>query len=348
MTKRERVEAVYALERPDRIPFVPAVYEHKARLAGVTPSALCRDAELLARALEREVAIYDPDVLTVGVDVYNVEAEALGCRVRFFDDSPDVPAIVEPALREPGDLDRLAVPDPETAGRMPVFLAAAREAVRRFGDHMFVRGAVSGPYSMAAELVGAERFVMATVEEPAFARRLLEFTARVAAAYGAAFVRRGADPILFDSRATPQLASPRVFREMLLPVYRDILIPQLKRAGARFIPLIIGGNTNSIVDAQIATGVTQLLCDRPASLARFREACRPARVAFRANVDARLVHSGPPEAVRAQADEILAECRDHPGFLLGCGVVAFDTPPENVLAIREALVAPAVSPALME
>ena len=91
MTKRERVERVYRLEPPDRIPFVPAIYEHKARLIGRTPSEICRNAELLREALGRELAVYDPDMLVVGVDVYNVEAEALGCPVRYFDDSSAAP-----------------------------------------------------------------------------------------------------------------------------------------------------------------------------------------------------------------------------------------------------------------
>lgn len=333
MSPRERVEAVYALRPADRVPFVPAIYEHKARLIGVTPSAICRDAGLLERGLERELALYEPDVLTIGIDVYNVEAEALGCRVRYFDDSNDVPAIVDPL----DDVTALSVPDPESAGRMPLYLGVAQTVARRHGKDVVVRGALTGPYSMAAELLGAEHFLMATIEDRPFTCRLLEFTARVALEFGKAFIRRGVDPILFDSRATPQLASPRVFRELVLPVYRDLLIPELKRAGARSIPLIIGGNTNAILDDLIATGATQLLCDSPSDLALFRAKCLKAGIPFRASVDARLVHSGPIEAIRSRAAQILKECEQHPGFLLGCGVVAYDTPPEHILAIREAI-----------
>ncbi|MEK7404117.1 MAG: hypothetical protein AAB225_03325 [Acidobacteriota bacterium] len=47
MTKRERVEAVYRLEKADCIPFVPAIYEHKGALVGKTPSEICRNADYL-------------------------------------------------------------------------------------------------------------------------------------------------------------------------------------------------------------------------------------------------------------------------------------------------------------
>lgn len=337
MTKRERVEAVYGLRKPDRIPFVPAIYEHKGALIGKSPSEICRNPDSLYAGLQRELAVYDPDMLVIGIDVYNVEAEAAGSRVVYFDDSNDVPGIVEPLISQPADLDKLGIPDPESDGRMPVYLKVADALSRELSGHMIIRGAVTGPYSMAAALAGPERFVLATVEEPAFARGLLDFCARVAAQFGRAFLARGVEPIIFDSRATPQLASPRVFRELVLPVYRDFVFPELRAAGGRYLPLIIGGNTNAIIDELIATGASQLLCDRPASLKKYREKCLQARVPFRANVDALLVNSGPVEAIRRQSLEILRECRDHPGFLLGCGVVAYDCRPEHVLAIRRAI-----------
>ena len=81
MTKRGRVEKTYAFEVPDRIPFVPAIYEHKARLVGRLPSEVCRSLELLLESLDKELEVYDPDMLVVGIDVYNVEAEAYGARV---------------------------------------------------------------------------------------------------------------------------------------------------------------------------------------------------------------------------------------------------------------------------
>ena len=101
MTKRERFERTLALEPADKVPFVPAVYEHKARLVGRSPSEVCRDLDLLTEALEKELEIYDPDALTVGIDVYNVEAEAAGCEGRYFGRSPDVPAVAAPLIDGP-------------------------------------------------------------------------------------------------------------------------------------------------------------------------------------------------------------------------------------------------------
>jgi uroporphyrinogen decarboxylase len=336
-TKRQRVEAVYAQQPADRIPFVPAIYEHKGALIGKSPSEICRNADLLHAGLLRELEVYDADMLVIGIDVYNVEAEALGCKVVYFEDTNDCPGIVEPIVDSPAALRSLGIPDPARDARMPVYLDVAHRLGREIGDSVIVRGAVTGPYSMAAELVGAEKFVLLTVEDPEFAREVIEFCARVTVEFGKAFLERGVEPIIFDSRATPTLASPRVVKNLLLPVYRDYVIPELKAAGGRFLPLIIGGNTTSIIDELIATGATQFLSDRPANLAKWCEKALAARVPVRANVDALLVNRGPVAAIRRQAVEILKDFHRHPGFLLGCGVIGHDGNPEHVHAIRHVL-----------
>ncbi len=337
MTKRERVACTYGLEKPDRPPFVPAIYEHKAFLIGRSPSEVCRNQELLEAALERELELYDPDMLVVGLDVYNVEAEAAGCRVVYFEDRNDVPATASAVLQNTEDLIGLRLPDPETDGRMPLYLKAAENTVRRHGAGMIIRGAVSGPFSIASALAGPEHFLVALLEQPDFARRVLEYAAELTLAYGLAFLRRGVEPIVFDSRAAPPLVSPRLFRQFVLPLYRDRIFPEWKAAGGRYLPLIIGGNTTPILGDLIASGASQLLADAGSDLEVFRRRCAEARLAFRASVDARLVHRGPADAVRESALEILRRVGDYPGLLLGCGVVAYDTPPSHVLAIREAL-----------
>jgi uroporphyrinogen decarboxylase len=336
MTKRGRVEKTYAFEVPDRVPFVPAVYEHKARLIGRLPSAVCRSLELLLESLDKELEVYDPDMLVVGIDVYNVEAEAAGCEIRYFDRTPDVPAVAAPILCGPGDIRKLGVPDPARDGRMPLFLEAAARLHREKGRDLIVRGALTGPFSLACALAGTEAVLVASVENPGFVRDLLGFSARVAAVFGRAFLEKGVEPILFDSKATPAVASPRVFREFVLPAYRDILIPALGEAGARHTPLIIGGDTTSILEDLLRTGAPQLLCDAGSDLALFGKRCREEKRALRVSVDSRLVHRGPPEEIKSEGLRILGAAAGQPGLLFGCGVVAYDCDPENVLALREA------------
>jgi uroporphyrinogen decarboxylase len=178
MTKRQRVEAVYNLQKADRIPFAPATYEHKGKLVGKAPSEICRNAEALYAGLKAELAVYDPDLLVIGIDVYNVKAEAMGCKVVYFENSDEVPAIVEPLIKNPSDLGRLGVPDPDKDGRMPVYLQVAEALGKEIGSEIIIRGAVTGPFSMATSLVGVEKLLIATVEDSEFVEELLRFGAR--------------------------------------------------------------------------------------------------------------------------------------------------------------------------
>ena len=337
MNSRELMTKVLKMEKGDRIPFCPAIYEHKGFLIGKTPSEICRDADLLVDGLLAEYERYKPDFLTVGIDVYNVEAEALGCKIVYFDDSPDVPGVEEYPVKTPEEFDKLTVPNPKTDGRMPLYLEAAKRLKEKVGDEIIVRGAITGPFSLASELIGAENFIVMTMQDPQFTVKLMNFTAKVAAEFGKAFLEIGIEPIIFDSRAMPPLCSPQIFQDIVAGVYKRTLIPALKAAGAKQIPLIIGGDTTTILDAIIDTGVTQILCDFEGDIELFKSKALKANIPMRVNVDPRLLHLGPIDKIRDFTMNILNKCWDHPGFILGTGVAAYDCPPEHIDAVRECL-----------
>jgi uroporphyrinogen decarboxylase len=337
MNKRERVQAVLNRCAADRLPFVPAVYEHKAGLIGRSPSEVCRSAELLELALREELRTYDPDMLTVGLDVYNVEAEAMGAAVRYFDDSCDVPGIGSQTVSDPENILHLPVPDPESSARFPLFLNVASLLHRELGDEMIIRGAVTGPFTLASELCGLENLLLLCLEKPHAARRVLQHVAALTVGYACAFAARGVIPVLFDSRATPRLASPRLFREVIAPVYRESIFPSLEQAQICYRPLVIGGDTSMVVNELLCLGATQLLCDFDADFDCFVGHCRDARMALRINVDPRLIHRGPPEEIRAACMDLLSRYGDTPGLLFGSGVIAYDCRPEHVLVLKQAV-----------
>jgi uroporphyrinogen decarboxylase len=337
MTKRERVTAALNLGRPDRIPFVPAIYEHKAKLLGRSPSQVCRSAELLYQACRAEVALYDADMLVVGMDVYNVEAEALGCKVRYFDDALDVPGVTARPVDHVSRFLDLPLPEPEFSGRMPLFLDVGKRLQAELGNEMIIRGAVTGPFTLASEVCGLEALLYSALDDPVLCRRVLEHAAKVTVAFGAAFARQGVQPMLFDSRATPVLTSPRILTDLVAPVYREIVMPGLKQAGAWHIPLIIGGDTTSVLDSLVTSGATQLLCDFCADLSVFLTRCAGSRLPVRANVDPRLVAGGGEGEIRSAALRILAEGASYPGFLFGCGVVPYDCDPGRLLHLKQIL-----------
>ena len=336
MTGRKRVEALLTGRRADRPPFCPAAYEHKAALVKTTPSRLARDAELLERALEAEIDLYQPDILTVGLDVYNIEAEAAGARVRFFETN-DVPSLESPPLRPGQNVGLLPLPDPERSGRMYVFLEAGRRVASRHGRNIFIRGALSAPFSMACGLVGAEAMLLALVDNPEWASSVLDFCAAAVQAYGKAFADRGLEVVLFDSHAAPPLVSPALYRRLILPPTERTVRVFWNELGLRYVPYIVGGDTAGLLDLILATGTNGVLADFKADLGLFVERLRDRPVLLRANLDPRFLAVASEAEVKARALEILAVGRRHSRFVLGTGILPYDLDPAKVVAVREAL-----------
>ncbi len=87
----------------------PAIYEHKAALIGRKPIEVACDAELFTQALLKEYEVYGADFLTVGLDVYNIEADVQAFKAALGDDtSIRVRRNISPAALERGDIKTLA------------------------------------------------------------------------------------------------------------------------------------------------------------------------------------------------------------------------------------------------
>lgn len=318
------------------IPFLPAVYEHKAWFIGRTPSEAAQDADLLTQAALAEHAALEPDALTIGLDVYNIEAEACGIEVVYPKDT-GVPAVKQtaPRIQSAQDVADLHVPDPAKDGRMPLFVETVRRVRAELGPELWLRGAVSGPFSLAAQLLGHEQAFLAPMLDPDLLTRTLDFAEQVVRAYGLAFIEAGAGVVLFDSLASPDLLPPQAYAEHVQPATAR-LIAAFQQAGCRRVPLIIGGDTTPIIDALIATGSDNLLCDFSANWTVWQAKCAAAGRAVRRNLSAGLIQAGPPEAIETAAREAIAAATGFSGFILGTAVVPYATPTEHLLAVRRA------------
>ena len=336
MTPRQRIQNLLEGKPVDRTPFCPAVYEHKAALIGAKPSEMCRDTDLFERAIIREVEVYEPDMLVVGCDVYNVEAEAAGCRV-FYPDSNDVPAVRERILHVGEDLSRLRIPDPQRAGRMPLHLEVGRRIQERLGRERIVRGALSAPFSIACELVGSEPILMAMLDRPDWVGRLLAYCAEITESYGRAFVERGLGVILFDSHASPPMTYPELYRRTILGPTARVIGYFRKELGLTLVPYIMGGDTAVLLEEILETGTNNILCDYKADLSVFIDRFEKEPVLLRANLDPLFLTARPDKEIRDKVGEVLARGRRHPRFLMGTGILPYDIAPEKVIAVREAL-----------
>lgn len=319
----------------NRIPWEPAVYEHKAALIDRPVEDVARDEGLLVEALQAERETYHADFLTVGIDVYNIEAEACGLKVAAS--SPEAcPEASSPLWTLDSLPDELPLPDVRQAGRFPMMVEAGRRAVSALGQACRVRVAASGPMTLAAKLVGLENLVVAMALDEPPAGRILEFATRLAETWCAELRRNGLDVIVFDSAAAPPVTSPALYAAAVLPLHRRLLTV-LERTGQRDRPLIVGGNSTPTLVHLAATGATTLLCDFAADAAAFARALPDASaVTVRRNVDPKLFFRSEMD-LRSAAETLAGEVRQFAHPVAGTGILPYATDPSHVQQFRRYL-----------
>ncbi len=324
----------------DRQPFIPAIYEHKAWFIDATPSDVCRNADLFLKALIKEYETISPDALTIGLDVYNPEAEALGCKVTYYEKGElTIPSVLSTGhLPYPGadQFLNMPVPNPSQASRLSLNIQVAGSIVKEIGDEVPIRGAVSGPFSLAITLFGAEAMFILAMSEPDEMRKVLQKCNDVIKEYGKAFIDSGCDVIIFDSQASPALISPAMYRSIVFPFHNQLIV-YFQEIGCNHVPLIIGGDTLTIIDDYLATGANNILCDATSDYTKFHEKCCEARRAYRRNIATTDFTTSQPDTYYDLATEYLKEARGYPGFILGTGVVPYGTPTANILAVKQAI-----------
>ncbi len=317
-----------------KIPFSPSVYEHAARWVGRTPWETSQDPDLLFEGHRRAWLEYRHAPVVVGIDIYNLEAEAYGAMVQR-PDGHGIPAVHPPLYATLDEALGRAPFDPAGAGRIAMVIEVGRRLAAAL-PKADVRIPVSGPFSMAVSLRGLTELCADLALRPQdMARWLMELAANQAG-FCQAIVAAGLDVAFFESAAAPPMLSPRHFHEIELPALRRAIDTAAAAVG-HAIPCIMGGDTLLILDDLLATGTEFLVCnvetDQQAFVARAG-ATHP-HVKIRVNMDPSIVAGGDRQAICQEIDRILGITADHPNCLLGTGCLPLETPPENVRIIRE-------------
>ena len=319
-----------------KIPFNPSVYEHAARFTGRPPWEVSRDPGLMFQGHRDAWLEYRHTPIVVGIDIYNLEPEAYGARV----EAPGPEGI--PAVREHPFAtldDALDVPrfDPGRDGRLAMVIGVGKRLKCELPDAE-VRIPVSGPFSIAFNLIGINLLCEEAAVRPDVVARWLVHLAEGQSIFTRAIVDAGLDVAFFESAAAPPLLSPRAFHNVELPALQLIL----KRTSAMVghpVPCILGGNTELILDDILSTGTGYVVCNVETNQRKFVDRlCRThPHVNVRINMDPGIVASTDHDRIRAEVERILEIAGGRPNCLMGTGCLPLETPPENIRYIRQLL-----------
>jgi uroporphyrinogen decarboxylase len=340
MTSLERVERAISRQTPDRVPVGPFVGFYAARIAGVSLFQYVTDGRVIADAQYLLWQRLGHDVVVTAADTYYI-AEAFGLDLDFPENA--LPTAKGPVLGSLADAGRLQVPNPRTAGRMPVYLDAVGRLVRRLGDRVAVRGTGTGPFSLAAYLLGPQNLLLklaemscgaaTPAEERGFAT-LMKITTQTVIGFLRAQIDLGVHlAYLGDSLASRDMISPAMYRRYVAPYHKQVfdgVREDCRRRGAHTLLHVCGDNTALLHDF-VATGAELYEVDSKIDLPTALRAIG-GDVCLIGNLDpAGLLLNGTPEDVRRESKKCIAAARGEGGFILGTGCfVPWDTPLENL------------------
>lgn len=317
-----------------KIPFNPSVYEHAARFVGRSPWEVSRDPDLLFAGHHAAWLEYRHTPIVVGIDIYNLEAEAYGARVAV-PDGHGIPAIHEPLFHSIDEALDLPPFDPKKDGRIAMVIDVGRRLKQELPG-ADVRIPVAGPFSVAFNLRGINGLCLDAALHPAEVARWLMQLAENQAVFCRNIVEAGLDVAFFESAASPPMLSPRQFHEIELPALWRILELAATAVGHP-VPCIMGGNTVPILDDLLATGTGYVVCNVETNQTAFvkRVAKTHPHVQVRINMHPVVVACRDPQTLYREVDRILAIAAGRPNCLLGTGCLPLETPPENIRLIKD-------------
>ncbi len=344
MNSRERILAAVHHEIPDRLPVALYMANHVNSISGKKLIDCYTNGAVLAEAQLIGLETYGQDTVIVQSDNYYM-AEAFGARTRYYDHS--TPTLEEPAVREIEDIAGLPLPDPETGGRMHVYLEAVERLKAELRDEVAIRACGTGPFVLAGHLMGTERFLTELAgahyginSSKTALLDLLEISCSTLIRFVELQLRLGATIVqCADSSASLDMISPAMYEEYALPFEKRFfseIKPLCAEYGAVSLLHICGDNTD-VFPLYAETGADLVEIDHKSDLGTAREIIgRTAAVI--GNLDpVSVLLQGTEEQVRREVGTCIEKAAEGGGYILGSGCeVAFDTPGENVRAVVEA------------
>jgi len=157
---------------PDQVPVYAQIHDFVIHELGLNHRQFYTTPELLVPASLEIAERYGLDVGFVDYDVYNIEAEALGQAMLYFDGQIPEVDHTNPLIQGSDDLRKIVTPDFDSAGRCAKIIGMQRLYTKLTGLPPSLQ--FCAPFSLAANLRGVENLIMDILRNPEFAKSLFE------------------------------------------------------------------------------------------------------------------------------------------------------------------------------
>lgn len=340
MNGKNRILSVLNGKKPDVVPWVPFAGVHAGKLCGYKAGDLLKDADKLYESLIRVHQTYIPDGMPVVFDL-QLEAEILGCDLLWSDEAP--PSVVSHPLEAAFDIPN-KIPG-ACEGRIPIVLDVMRRMKASVGEQTALYGLICGPLTLATHLRGPELF-MDTYGEEEKVRELIGYCTKVAGRMAEYYIEAGMDIIAVVDPVVSQI-SPEMFsqylHEPLSGIFRDI-----KNKGAHS-SLFVCGDATKNMEAMCRTQPDIISIDENIDMKEAKRITDHYGIVIGGNIPLTTVMllGTQQDNVRFITD-FLADL-DSANLIISPGCdMPYDTPPENVTGIMDAIRHPESAKKMLE
>jgi uroporphyrinogen decarboxylase len=332
MNSMERMLATLAGKSLDRRAIAPVLGLYGARLTNCPLDQYYTDPAAYARGQSAVRETFQPDVLCAPLAFASIGA-AFGSELVFLD--TESPNLRRPAVQSVEQWDSLVPPDPDAHPRLLYFRDAIRLMAAEHMGQVPIAMVIPIPADIPAVIMGLESWLETVLFDPAGAQRVMDkiipFYVRLVNGFFAAGATFVVMPCGF---ATPTI----VTREIVTTFTRPILTKVLAQLGGPVVLHNVGAPMLAHLD--LLTGlpsVVAFIVDQRDDLAQCRRVIGPDSVLF-GGLDCANVGQMTAAEVEDRCRTILEERRQDARFVLGTSGpdVVWDTPPENIHAMRRA------------
>lgn len=246
MTSKERLTAVFNRQTPDRIPVLSFVGAYAAKLAGVpiqeyyTNPRLAIDLQLKAKQMHG----YDDSPHYGWADWGGWEFGGQIALPKSYRES--APKTIVSAIEKPSQVDQLKIPDPKTAGMMPLIHEYNRHMTKMGFNAKIQAGSVT---LLAAGIIGKEQLLRWYFREPEAVKvaydKAADFileTAKVTVEEYGTHCSAGLNAAL----DTNDLISPDLFEQYCMPALEKVNLGLMSMGITKFSMHLCGNHRQNL------------------------------------------------------------------------------------------------------
>jgi uroporphyrinogen decarboxylase len=321
-------------EEIDRIICIPDMGVTMVPFIGVTARDYYHSAKLMA---DLEIALFRKlrqDSVGISTSLRGV-AEAMGSKIGYPD--YNISYLLEPVVKSVDQIESLKVVDPLKDGKLPILIEALKLTRDALIKEVDVGAAMSGPFSVAASLLGTENLLRWMMKHPEKVHTLMEIVVESNNRYIEEVAKLGLSISFADPVSSNSLISPRQFREFSLP-YLKKNVDKIREKTGSAPGIHICGKSKDIWEDVVGTGISNFSIDNIEDLEDAKEIMGD-RVIITGNVppvDA--IYKGTKEDIFKSVKECIRKGHDSKkGYILSTGCqIPMNTPIEKIEMFMEA------------